>query len=169
MNTIVTIIELLSLLIAVVLYFIMQKIGYKKVWKKYLFMILAILLFMIMSEPMYRNPGLDSWAYIYRDVPWTVVLGWADIFFASIIITDKLWPKRSEKVKFWLYLIIVTIITVPIESVLLSTGLRTYVTDLTKTFSGILIPLTNVPIEVLVAVPIIATLIISFYKFLGED
>ena len=82
----------------------MQKIGYSKVFKRFVVMIAAILLFMIMSEPMYRNPGLDSWAYIYRDISWTVVLGWADIFFVSLIIADKKWPKMKERTKFWLYL-----------------------------------------------------------------
>ena len=65
---------------------------------------------MIISEPMYRNQGLDTWAYLYRDVAWTLVLGFADIFLISIAIVDKLWGKFKEKAKFWLYLLVVTII-----------------------------------------------------------
>ena len=161
-------IEILPLVVALVLYVFMQKMGYKKVWQKFLIMIVAVLLFMIMSEPMYRNPGLDSWAYLYRDVPWTVILGWADIFLASVLLVDKAWSKLSEKTKFWLYLVVATVITVPIESMLLDTGLRTYAPDLTSTFSGIMIPLTQTPIEVLLAVPMIGALVIGFYKYLSK-
>lgn len=164
----IIIVEILPLVVAIALYFSMRKIGYEKVGKKFIVMIAAVLLFMIMSEPMYRNPGLDFWAYLYRDIPWTVVLGWADIFFVSLIIVDKVWGKLKEKAKFWMYLLVVTIITVPIESVLLKNGLRTYADDLTNTFSGLMIPLTQAPIEILLAVPMIAALIIGFYKYLGE-
>jgi hypothetical protein len=169
MGTGIVLVELLPLIGAIILYLLMQKMGYKKVWQKFLVMIIGVLLFMIMSEPMYRNPGLDVWAYIYRDVPWTVVLGWADIFFASIIIVDKLWGKYKENAKFWLYLLVVTIITVPIESILLRSGLRSYTPELTSTFSGFMIPLTAAPIEVLLAVPIIGALVISFYKYVSDS
>ncbi len=52
---------------------------------------------------------------------------------------------------------------------LLKSGLRAYASDLIGTFSGIMIPLTSVPVEVLLAVPIIAALVITFYKYVGED
>ena len=76
--------------------------------------------------------------------------------------------KLKEKTKFWMYLLFVTIITVPIESILLKTGLRSYASDLTNTFSGFTIPLTQAPIEILLAVPIIATLVIAFYKYIED-
>ena len=165
----ILILELLVIIITIGLYFGMKKMGYKKIWKKFIIMILAILLFMIISEPMYRNQGLDTWAYLYRDVAWTLVLGFADIFLISIAIVDKLWGKFKEKAKFWLYLLVVTIITVPIESGLLKIGVRGYSPILTDTFSGFMIPLTRVPIEVFLAVPILAALVIGFYMYFAEQ
>ena len=169
MNFGIFIIELIPLALIIALFFVMKRMGYTHVGKKISTMTIAVLLFMIMSEPMYRNYGLDSWAYIYRDVPWTIVLGLASIFLISIIFVDKFWKKLPEKRKFWRYLAVSTIISVPVEGILLRTGLRGYSPILTDTFSGISTPLTQLPIEVVLAFPIIAALVIGFYKHFTED
>lgn len=161
----ILILEIGVVVIAIGIYFAMVKMGYKKVWKHFLFMLLAILLFMMMSEPMYRNPDLDSWAYLYRDVAWTVILGWTDIFLISIILVNKFTKQYEEKIRFWFYLIAVTVVTVIVESVLLLTSIREYSPILTDTFSGSVIPFTTVPIEVVMAIPILTALIIGFYKY----
>ena len=75
----------------------------------------------------------------------------------------------SEKGKFWLYLVFATIITVPAESLILKLGIRSYAPILAETFSGIMIPLTYVPIEVLLATPIITALIVPFYKYMLKN
>ena len=156
--------ELVVILVSIILYYCLKKIGYKNVGKRFIFLFIGIFLFEIMAEPMWINKGLDSWAYVYGNVSWILTLGWLDIFLVSMLIVDKLCNKTAEKVKFWWYLVVVTIITTPIESWLLNSGLRAYDSALTTTFSGILIPLTSVPIEIMLAVPIIAALVIPFYK-----
>ena len=164
------ILEIVIILISIGLFVYLKKFE-TKAKKKFIILFLAVLLFEIMSEPMWVNHQFNSWAYLYGNVSWIVTLGWVSIFFVSFLIVDKLIfnnKKASEKIKFWLYLLVVTIITVPIESLLLKYGFRSYSSALTDTFSGILIPLTRVPIEVLIAVPMIAALIIPFYKYLSD-
>ena len=162
--------EILIILVSIGIFIYLKNYD-SKAKKKFIILFLAVFLFEIMSEPMWINHLFNSWAYLYGNVSWIVTLGWVDIFFVSFIIVDKLifkHKKASEKVKFWLYLLVVTIITVPIESLLLKYGFRSYSSALTDTFSGLLIPLTGVPIEVLIAVPMIAALIIPFYKYVNS-
>jgi len=160
--------ELSMIMLTVGLWFYMSKKGYKNVTKKFIILFLGVLLFEIMSEPMWRNFKLNSWAYLYRDVSWIITLGWVNIFLVSILLVDYFFEKFPEKKKFWLYLLFVTVITTPIEVILLQTGIRSYDAVLTETMSGIMIPLTQAPIEIILVIPMIAALIIPFYKFVNR-
>jgi hypothetical protein len=162
--------EILIIIVTIGIYSYLKNYE-KKAKQKFIILFIAVFLFEIMSEPMWINHLFNSWAYLYGNVSWIVTLGWVDIFFVSFIIVDKLIfknKKLSEKIKFWLYLLIVTIITVPLEAMLLKYGFRSYSSALTDTFSGLLIPFTGVPIELLIAVPMIAALIIPFYKYVNS-
>ena len=158
--------ELLMILITVIIVGYMKMSGQKEVMKKFGLMLIAVLLFDIMSEPMWINQGLDSWAYLYGNVSWVLAFGWASIFFLTFLIVDNGFKKMLEKGKFWLYLLVATILTVPAESLILKLGIRSYAPVLSETFSGLMIPLTHVPVEVLLATPIITALIIPFYKYM---
>lgn len=158
--------ELLVVLITIGILIYMKSSGQKQVMKKFGIMLIAVFLFYIMSEPMWINQGLSSWAYLYGNVSWVLAFGWASIFFLTFLIVDGGFKKMAERGKFWLYLIVATIITVPAESLLLKLGIRSYAPVLSETFSGLLIPLTHVPIEVLLAAPIITALVIPFYKYM---
>ena len=160
----VLIFELAVIAITIGLWYYMEKSGYKRVWQKILILFVGVLLFEMMSEPMWRNFELHSWTYLYRNVSWIITLGWTNIFLVSMIVVDKFFKQRKESSKFWLYLLFVTIITTPIEVILLKIGIRGYDPVLTTTMSGINIPFTNAPIEILIAIPIIAALVIPFYK-----
>jgi hypothetical protein len=157
--------EILIVIITLGILLYMKKSGHKEVMKKFGIMLLAVFLFQIMSEPMWINSNLHSWAYLYGNVSWVLTFGWASIFFLTFLIVDNGFKKMPEKNKFWLYLLVATIITVPAESLILKLGIRSYADILSQTFSGIMIPLTLVPIEVLIATPMISALIIPFYKY----
>jgi len=160
--------EALVVIVTIAILAIMKSSGQKDVMKKFGLMLIAVFLFQIMSEPMWVNSNLDSWAYLYGNVSWILTFGWASIFFLTFLIVDKGFKKMHEKNKFWLYLLVATIITVPAESLILKLGIRSYATLLSSTFSGLMIPLTQVPIEVLFAVPMISALIIPFYKYISS-
>ena len=87
--------------------------------------------------------------------------------FLCFLILGYIFHKQPEKNRFILYLFFIEAITVPIESVLLITGVREYAPVLTETMSGFTIPFTIVPIEAVFAVPLFAALIISFYKYVN--
>ncbi|MBU0628435.1 MAG: hypothetical protein KKC75_04545 [Nanoarchaeota archaeon] len=140
----------------------------KNATRKIIILFLGVLLFEIMSEPMWRNFKLNSWAYLYHDVSWIITLGWVNIFLASMLLIDNLFEKMPEKKKFWLYLLFITVITTPIEVILLQTGIRGYDAVLTATMRGIMIPFTQAPIEIVFVIPMMAALIIPFYKFVNR-
>jgi len=142
-----------------------KKKGHKEVMKKFGLMLVAVFLFQIMSEPMWVNNELDSWAYLYGNVSWVLAFGWASIFLLTFLIVDSKFRKLPDGKKFWLYLLVVTIITVLAEALILKLGIRSYTTVLSSTFSGLVIPMTQVPLEVVLAVPIISALVIPFYKY----
>lgn len=158
--------EFLVVLVTIGILVYMKKSGDKEVMKKFGLMLVAVFLFQIMSEPMWVNNNLHSWAYLYGNVSWVLTFGWVSIFFLTFLIVDKGFKKMPEKNKFWLYLLVATIITVPAESLILKLGIRSYAGVLSSTFSGIMIPLTQIPLEVILAVPMISALIIPFYKYM---
>jgi hypothetical protein len=162
----ILIFEISMILLSVGIWFYMRKNNYKNILQKMLVLFIGVLLFEIMSEPMWQNFLLHRWTFIYHDVSWIITLGWMNIFMVSMLLVDKLFSKYTEKVKFWLYLLFVTIITTPIEVILLNTGIRGYDTVLTSTMTGITIPFTSAPIEIIMVIPIIAALIIPFYKIM---
>lgn len=162
----ILIFELAVIIITLSILAYMKSSGHKDVMKKFGIMLIAVLLFQIMSEPMWINHNLHSWAYLYGNVSWVLTFGWISIFFISFLIVDSAFKKISEKGKFWLYLIVVTILTIPAEILILKLGIRSYADILSQTFSRLTIPGTLVPIEVLFAVPLISALIIPFYKYM---
>ncbi|MBS3136036.1 hypothetical protein J4401_03675 [Candidatus Woesearchaeota archaeon] len=162
----IILLEIGIIAIAIGVWYLLKKQKYKKPTISFAVLFISVLLFEIVSEPMWKNNLLDGWAYIYRDVSWVITLGWVIIFFISFYLVDKKWPKLSEGKKFWLYLAALTIITTPIEVILLSAGIREYSSVLTQTMSGILIPLTSAPIEIILTIPLIGALVIPFYKVL---
>jgi hypothetical protein len=157
--------ELLTIIFVVGLFIYMKQKGYTNILRKFLILFVSILLFEIMSEPMWNNSGFQSWTYIWQDITWVITLGWIGIFMFTFLFVDYAFPTTSEKKKFWIYLLFLEAIVVPIESILLISGVREYAPILANTLSGYMIPLTQVPLEAVFAIPLFTTLIICFYKY----
>jgi len=159
--------EILIVVFAVLLWAYMKTKGYRNVTRKFLILFVGVLLFEFMSEPMWNNNGFQSWAYIWQDITWVIALAWVGIFMFTFLIVDYAFRKTPEKKKFWIYLLILEAIVVPLESALVISGVRGYAPILANTFSGYMIPLTVVPIEAVYAVPLFTSLIICFYKYVN--
>ena len=160
--------EIFIILFTIGLYFFMKKRGHKNVLRKLIILFVGVLLFEIMSEPMWLNLGFDSWAYVYKDITWIITLGWVGIFMSSILIVDHAFSHLPEKKRFWLYLLFSEAITVPLEMLLLETGIRKYAPVLMETMTGFTIPLTTVPLEAVYAIPLFTALILAFYKYVNH-
>ncbi len=66
--------ELLVIIITVGILVYMGKSAHKAVMKKFGLMLVAVFLFQIMSEPMWVNSKLHSWAYLYGNVSWVLLI-----------------------------------------------------------------------------------------------
>lgn len=160
--------ELSIIAITIILFSYMKKKGYKNITRKFLILFLGVLLFEIISEPMWLNAGFDSWAYIYRDITWVLTLGWVNTFMAAILAVDYFFRDKTEKKRFFLYLLFISALVVPAEAFMISLGVRGYAEFLLETMrSGVVIPVLYLPIEAIFAVPIFCSLILSFYKYIN--
>tara|TARA_Y100000034_G_scaffold77860_1_gene93600 strand:+ start:2196 stop:2720 length:525 start_codon:yes stop_codon:yes gene_type:complete len=160
--------ELSIIIITIVLWFYMRKKGYSHVTRKFIILFLGVLLFEIISEPMWLNIGFDSWAYIYGDITWVLTLGWVNTFMIAILAVDYFFREASEKKKFFLYLLFISALVIPAEAFMISLGVRGYAEFLLETMrSGVVIPVLYLPIEAIYAVPIFCSLILSFYKYIN--
>jgi len=157
--------EVFTITFTIGLWIFMKNKGYKNITRKFLILFFSVLLFEFMSEPMWLNDGFQKWAYIWQDITWIITLGWVGIFMFTFLIVDYTFRKTPEKKKFWIYLLFLEAIVVPIEAGLVISGIRSYAPILANTLSGYFIPLTNVPIEAVYAVPLFTSLIICFYKY----
>jgi hypothetical protein len=165
MNILVFELSLIVLTIAV--YLFMKKLGYKNVERKLIILLISVILFETMTEPMWSNTGLDSWAYLFKDVSWIISLGWVCIVMISMMIVDYFLRKTSEVKKFFAYLVLIVGATTIIESILVTSGIRSYAPELLARTTGINIPILNLPIEALLVLAIIGTLVISTYKYIN--
>ncbi len=159
--------EILIVAFTIILWVYMKTKGYRNVTRKFLILFFSVLLFEFMSEPMWNNSGFQNWAYIWQDITWVITLGWVGIFMFTFLIVDYAFRTTSEKKKFWIYLLVLEAIVVPLESALVISGIRGYAPILADTLSGYMIPLTVVPIEAVYAVPLFTSLIICFYKYIN--
>jgi|TARA_B100001971_G_C18267064_1_gene594128 hypothetical protein len=159
--------ELFILATTIILWSFMTKNGYKNVNRKFLILFLGVLLFEIISEPMWLNMGFSSWAYLFRDLTWVLTLGWVNTFMIAILAVDNFFKDTSEKKRFFLYLLFIGALIVPAEGLMLFLGVRGYAPFLLETMSGLVVPLLKVPVESIFAVPIFSSLILAFYKYLN--
>ena len=83
----------------------------------------------------------------------------------SINIIDKIFIHFDLFKKFIGYLVVIFVITLPIESWLMNNGFRLYSESTTAAFSGFVMPIVNIPLEVAIAIPFYFALIISFIKY----
>lgn len=160
--------ELFIIIYTAGLWLYMKSKKYKNITRKFAVLTVGVLLFEFMTEPMFQNIGFNSWAYLYKDITWIITLGWISIFMTAIMLVDYFFGYLPEKKRFWLYLLLIEVLTVPIESGLIQSGIRKYSNLIAVNLSGLYIPLTIVPIEAIYAIPVFTSLILAFYKYINH-
>ena len=127
--------------------------------------LVTLIIFEIMIDPMARNVNFPRWSYIYRDVDILLVGTWAIIVWLSINFVDKFFIDRGPIVRFIGYLLAIFILVLPIEAWLIRSGFIIFSATTTAGFSGFQVPGLNIPIEVAFAIPFYYSLIVSFIKY----
>ena len=138
----------------------------KRRWLRDFFIaFVAVFLFEIMIEPMVVNVNLPDWSYIYRDISILMTGGWILIIWLAVSLVEKFFQWLPLNERFTLCILFGTIITLPIEGYLMRNGFREYGQSSVDNFSGLMTPLSQIPIEVMVAIPFYLALIMAFIRY----
>lgn len=126
---------------------------------------IAVLFFELMVNPMVTNAKLPAWSYIYGDI--SVVMGafWVFIIWLVTSFIDRFFIQLDLSKRFVLYIITTGAIMIPIEAWLIQNGYRIYSPSVVSNFSGFNTIIFNVPIEVVFAIPLFLSLVISLLRY----
>lgn len=134
--------------------------------KTFIISFIGVFLFEMMIEPMVVNARLPAWSYFYRDISFLMTGLWVVIIWLSVGLVDLFLGRRLEmRLRFALYLALVSVIAFPIESWFINNGFRVYGPSAVANFSGLNTRFTGIPIEVAFAIPLYMALIICFIRY----
>lgn len=134
-------------------------------WKSVVVAFVGVFLYEVMNEPAVANIGWPEWSYIYHDVNLIRIILWVLILAIGSHIVNRGFYKQSPFVRFGTAVMLLTLLTIPLENWLYTHGMRQYGETLQSGFYGITIPGTNLPAEILFAVALYVTLIIAFVRY----
>lgn len=125
----------------------------------------AVILFELMVEPMAINSNLPEWSYIYNDISILMTGGWIFVIWLATKLVDKYFVQLNLKQRFGLYMLTGGLLSVFIEGFYVANGFRSYSESAIRDFVGLHTPLTNLPIEILFAMPMYVALMIGFLRY----
>jgi hypothetical protein len=126
---------------------------------------IAIFLFEIMIDPMAENVNLPRWSYVFHDISFLIMGAWIVIVWLAINFIDKFFIEQNIFNKFIGYLLFIFAFVLPIESWLILNGFVIFNPNVQANFSGFLLPVIKIPVEVAIAIPFYYALIVPFIKY----
>lgn len=134
-------------------------------WKSILIAFIGVFFFEIMNEPAIRNVGWPAWSYIFYDVNILRIAIWVLILAIGGHLVHRFFVHHPPVAQFIISIAVLTILTVPIEGYLVASGMREYGPSLQAGYSGFHIPGTELPAEIMFAIPLYLALIIAFVRY----
>jgi hypothetical protein len=125
----------------------------------------AVVLFEIVVEPMATNQNFPAWSYVFHDITVIMTGLWVLIVTVSTLAVDRFLRTTDVRLKFAAYLTLITLIAAPIEAWFIQNGYRVYGPSATADFIGLRTVILDLPIEVLAAIPLYLSLVISFVRY----
>ncbi|MFI0606497.1 MAG: hypothetical protein ACH37Z_01215 [Anaerolineae bacterium] len=126
---------------------------------------LGVLLFEVMTEPMVRNVGFPAWSVFFHDIN-VILLGfWVLAIGAAAVTVQLALPEAPIPARFLAGMAVVTAVVLPVEAWLMRHGYRVYGESAAANFTGYKLAFLDVPVEVAVAIPFYAALIIAFVRY----
>jgi len=128
--------------------------------------LIAIGMFLIefFTGPMWNNQRLGFWAYVYSDVSWILTVGWTVLISLSIYFVENVLRITGAARRYLGFLLVITPVTLVFESLVRAIGIRTYSPETIAAAGPGMIPVLDVPLAGLYYVPVMMTLVWSFYK-----
>lgn len=132
--------------------------------KAFLITLVTVLTFEYMVEPTAIN-HMPKWSYIYKDISFIMTGIWVIIIWASIKGTDYFFRHWTRLQRFVMYIVVSGTISFLLESWYIANGYREYSPSAVKAFAGINTYFTNLPIEIIFAMPMYMALMIASIKY----
>ena len=137
----------------------------RKWFRSFLLALLAVFLFEVMVEPMARNEKFPAWSYLFHDISFFTIGAWILMIGAAAAIVGKFFSHYSTPARLLVAVSIASALMLPLEVWMLRQGNRIYVQSVLHEYTGHKIPLLDIPVEVAIAIPFYATLIIVFIRY----
>lgn len=125
----------------------------------------GVFLFELLIEPLIDNRNFPAWSYIYQDISLFRIGMWIVLIAAGTTFVDKFFSAAGIFYKFLLYIAVISIVFFQMESWLIQNGFRVYLTSASENFTGFVTPVSHIPIEIALAIPIYLILIIAFIRY----
>lgn len=129
-------------------------------------LVIAIGMFLIefFTGPMWRNQHLGFWAYVYSDVSWILTIGWTVLISLSIYFVEQVLHIREAWRRYAVFLVVITPVTIVCDGLVRALGIRTSSPETAAAAGPGMILFIDVPMAGLFYVPVVMTLVWSFYK-----
>ena len=144
---------------------ILLPIKKRKFVRNFCLAFIGVLLFELMVEPLVTNTNFPAWSYIYRDISLLNTGVWILVLWISTNIIDYFFVHWSLSQRFLAYLFLIDLCILPFESWLIHNGYRVYGPSTVANFTGFVTPITNVPIEIVFAIPLYMALVLAFVRY----
>lgn len=136
-----------------------------KRWRNLAIAFLGIFLFEVMIEPMVRNENLPQWSYIFRDISFIMTGVWVILIWLATYVTQRLFLGTRPITKFLVSLLLTGLFALPLESWFILNGFRVYGESAIANFTGFVMPISQIPVEVAFAIPCYMALVIGFIEY----
>ncbi len=128
----------------------------------------GIVMYELLIEPMVIVSGFPEWSYFYQDISFIRIALWVLMIFAGMWVGSLLIGKSKKVSQLKVattYLFSSSLVFYIVEYILLANKDRVYTSDVVSNFTGLVVPVFNTPIEVVLAICMYLALIISFLKY----
>jgi hypothetical protein len=127
----------------------------------------GIILFELTVGSMVNNVNFPSWSYVFHDITFILTGFWIVLVWFATMIIDKYFIHEGPVERFVPYLGVIAVVNIPVEAWLINNGFRVYGPTAVANFTGYTVPLLNVPVEVVFAVPFYFALVLGFVKYIS--
>lgn len=137
----------------------------RKWLRSLLFTLSAIFLFEVMVEPMVKNQNFPQWSYIFHDITLFTIVPWALMIGLTAVLVSLFFIHLPMLYRFLIAVSFAGILAWPLEAWYILNGFRVYTPSVLKHYTGLVLPVTNLPVEILFAIPVYMALIIAFIRY----
>jgi hypothetical protein len=138
----------------------------KRKWlRAILIAFIGVFLFELMVEPIVQNRNFPGWSYLYRDI--SLIYSGIRVLLigVSAVLIDRWMLGMSIPLRFGAALMCISALALPIEAWFINGGYRLYGASATTNYSGFLVPIAGIPVEIAFAIPCYLSLIVAFIRY----